>query len=203
MTRTHLLQISVATLLATATFRAAPTAETSLPPLAVDTARVSITGTSNIQAYGASTTDVRIVRVEFARPLVVWDDVLKPGAIQAFDVVVNAATLSSGNPALDADMRQALKVREYPDIVFRLSTLEPGPDPSVNAIGKIRVAGVQREAVLVMKTERRDAALVVRGQTTLLMTDFGIQPPTGMYGAIKADPRVTVKFEAVLAVPLQ
>jgi polyisoprenoid-binding protein YceI len=202
MTRTHLLRISVATLLATATFGAAPAAENNLP-LAVDTARVSITGTSNVQAYAASTTDVRIVRVEFAPSAVVWEDLFKPGALQAFDVVVRAATLSSGNPALDDDLRQALKVNEHPDIVFRLSTLEPGPAPVVNAIGKIRVAGVQREAVLVMKTERRDSTLVVRGQTTLLMTDFGIQPPTGMFGAIKADPKVTVKFEAVLAVPLQ
>ena len=202
MTRTHLLRISVATLLATATFVAAPAAETGLP-LAVDTARVSITGTSNIQAYGASTTDVRIVRVEFARSTLVWEDLFKPGALEAFDVVVRAATLSSGNPALDDDMRQALKVKEHPDIVFRLSKLEPGPGQLFNAIGAIRVAGVQREVVLVTKAERRDATLVVRGQTTLLMTDFGIQPPTGMYGAIKADPKVTVKFEAVLAVPLQ
>jgi polyisoprenoid-binding protein YceI len=202
MTRTHLLRISVATLLATATFHAAPAAETSLP-LAVDTARVSITGTSNIQAFGASTTDVRVARVELAPSVVVWEDLFRPGALQAFDVVIRAATLTSGNPALDDDMRQALKVKEHPDIVFRLSKLEPGPGPLVNAIGTIRVAGVQREAVLVTKAERRDSTLVVRGQTTLLMTDFGIQPPTGMYGAIKADPKVTVKFEAVLAVPLQ
>jgi polyisoprenoid-binding protein YceI len=202
MTRTHLLRISVATILATAAFRAAPIAGTTLP-LAVDTARVSIFGTSNIQAYGASTTDVRIVRADFAPSTVVWEDLFRPGALRAFDVVIRAATLSSGNPALDDDMRQALKVEKYPDIVFRLSTLEPGPGPAVNAIGTIRVAGVQREAVLVMTSERRDSTLVVRGQTTLLMTDFGIQPPTGMYGAIKADPKVTVKFEAVLAVPLQ
>ena len=202
MTRTHLLRTSVAALLAAATFHAAPAAETGLP-VAVDTARVSITGTSNIQAYGASTTDVRITRVAFAPSTIVWEDLFRPGALQAFDVVIRAATLSSGNPALDDDMRRALKVKEYPDVYFRLSKLEPGPAPMVNAIGTIRVAGVQREAVLVMVSERRDSTLVVRGQTTLLMTDFGIQPPTGMYGAIKADPKVTVKFEAVLAVPLQ
>src|SRR5262245_32382237 len=120
MTRTRLLQISAATLLATATFHAAPAAENNLP-LAVDTARVSIIGTSNIQAYGASTTDVRIVRVDFVPSTVVWEDLLRPGALQAFDVVVRAATLSSGNPALDDDMRQALRVKEHPDIVFRLS----------------------------------------------------------------------------------
>jgi polyisoprenoid-binding protein YceI len=202
MTRTQLLRMPVAMLLATATFHAAPAAETNVP-LAVDTARVSITGTSTIQAYAASTTDVRIARVDFARQTLVWEDLFRPGALEAFDVVVRAATLSSGNPALDDDLRQALKVKEHPEIVFRLSKLEPGPGQVLNAIGALRVAGVQREAVLVMKAERRDATLVVRGQTTLLMTDFGIQPPTGMYGAIKADPKVTVKFEAVLAVPLQ
>jgi polyisoprenoid-binding protein YceI len=202
MTSTSLLRVSIATFLAAATIHSAPSAG-SLAPLAVDTARVSITGTSNIQAYGASTTDVRIARVDIAPSALVWEDLFKPGVLEAFDVVVRAATLSSGNPALDDDLRQALKVKEHPDIYFRLSKLEAGPGQGLIAIGKVRVAGVQREAVLLLKTERRDATMVVRGQTTLLMTDFGIQPPTGLYGTIKADPKVTVKFEAVLAVPLQ
>jgi polyisoprenoid-binding protein YceI len=133
----------------------------------------------------------------------VWEDLFKPGTLNAFDVVVRAATLSSGNPALDDDLRQALKVKEHPDIVFRLSKLEAGPGESLNAIGTIRVAGVLREVVLLMTAERRDSRLFVRGKTTLLMTDFGIQPPSGLYGTIKADPKVTVKFEAALAVPLQ
>ena len=53
-----------------------------------------------------------------------------------------------------------------------------------------------------LKTQRRDAALVVTGSLPLLMTDYGIKPPTAMLGMLTTDPKVTVSFETVLAVPL-
>jgi hypothetical protein len=33
------------------------------------------------------------------------------------------------------------------------------------------------------------------------MTDFAIKPPTAMLGMLKTDPKVTVTFETVLAIP--
>ena len=56
--------------------------------------------------------------------------------------------------------------------------------------------------VLGLTTERREATLVVKGKLDLLMTDYGIKPPTAMLGMLKTDPKVTVAFETVLAVPL-
>ena len=45
------------------------------------------------------------------------------------------------------------------------------------------------------------ATLVVNGELALLMTDYGIKPPTAMIGMLKTDPKVTVTFETVLSVP--
>jgi hypothetical protein len=42
---------------------------------------------------------------------------------------------------------------------------------------------------------------VVTGQVVLLMTDYGIKPPTAMLGMLKTDPKVTITFETVLSVP--
>jgi hypothetical protein len=44
--------------------------------------------------------------------------------------------------------------------------------------------------------------LSVQGQVQLLMTDFGIKPPTAMLGMLKTDPKVTVSIETVLTIPL-
>ena len=66
----------------------------------------------------------------------------------------------------------------------------------------LRIAGVEREVALDAEDQRRDAALVVTGSLPLLMTDYGIKPPTAMLGMLKTDPKVTVSFETVLAVPL-
>jgi len=60
----------------------------------------------------------------------------------------------------------------------------------------------EREVVLDLTTVRHDATLTVKGTLDLLMTDYGIKPPTAMLGMLKTEPKVTVTFETVLAVPL-
>jgi polyisoprenoid-binding protein YceI len=176
------------------------------PPLAIDTARVTIAGTSNIHAYTASTTTVRVTRVTLASTVAraaFWDAVTKPGGLEAFEVAVPAAALSSPKDGLDKNMHKALKVQEHPDITFRLSALEPGSAaPALKARGILRIAGVEREVVLDLTTERHEASLTVKGKVDLVMTEYGIKPPTAMLGMLKTDPKVTVTFETVFSVPL-
>jgi polyisoprenoid-binding protein YceI len=176
-------------------------------PLALRSARISIAGTSNIHAYTASTTEVRLTRVQLSSRLEgahVWDEVLERGAVESFEVAVPAATLSSPKDGLDKNMHKALKVDEHADITFRLLRLEPRADVpgAMRGIGMLRVAGVEREVALEITTERSESGLTVRGQAQLLMTDYGIKPPTAMLGMLKTDPKITVTFETVLAIPL-
>ena len=46
------------------------------------------------------------------------------------------------------------------------------------------------------------STITVIGEYALLMTDYGIKPPTAMLGMAKADNKVTITFETVLALPL-
>ena len=168
-------------------------------PLAIDSARITIAGTSNIHAYTASTSEVRVTRVQLSTPASpeFWDNVLKPGAIEAFDVAIPAATLTSPREGLDKKMHKALQVEKFPDIQFRLVRLgaETG---AVKAVGLLKIAGVEREVSFDVRTERRGPALVVSGQLPLLMTDYGIKPPSAMLGMLKTDPKVTIGFEVAL-----
>ena len=175
-------------------------------PLTIDTARITIAGTSNIHAYSASTTVVRVTRASLSAAAAgpsIWDAVSQPGAIEAFEVAIPAAQLTSPKEGLDKNMHKALKVQEHPDITFRLTRLEAGASAGVmKALGVLRIAGVERDVVLDLTTERREATFTVRGKLDLLMTDYGIKPPTAMLGMLKTDPKVTVTFQTVLAVPL-
>jgi hypothetical protein len=174
--------------------------------LRLGSSRVSIAGTSNIHAYTASTSAARILRLQLAGTVAgasVWDDILKPGAIEAFEIAIPAATLTSPREGLDKNMHKALKVAEHPDINFRLLRLESGASPdTVRAVGVLTVAGVEREIALTLQTERHASSLTVRGEVALLMTDFGITPPKAMLGMLKTDPKVTVTFETVFTMPL-
>ena len=174
-------------------------------PLAIDTARVTIDGTSNIHAYTASTTKVRVTRAQLGAAVAgteFWDNVLKPGAVATFEIAIPAATLTSPKEGLDKNMHKALKVEQFATIAFALRRIEPGASPNaLKAVGVLRIAGVEREVTVDLTTERREATLVVKGSLALLMTDYGIKPPTAMLGMLKTDPKVTVSFETVLAVP--
>jgi polyisoprenoid-binding protein YceI len=198
----HALRTFPATILAAAAMSGAPTAQTA--PLAIDTARVTIAGTSNVHNYSAWTDTVRVTRVTLAAPMApdaFWNDIVKPGALEGFEVSIPAATLTSPKAGLDKNMHKALKVDAHRDITFRLARLERAASGALMAVGMLRIAGVEREVALALKTERRDATLVVKGELALLMTDYGIKPPIAMLGMLKTDPKVTVTFETVLSVP--
>ena len=174
-------------------------------PLALDTARITIEGTSNIHAYTASTTTARLTRVQLAAGGAgpdFWASVTRPGALETFEIAIPAATLTSPRKGLDKNMHKALNVEQYADITFRLLRLEPGAGApgALRAVGVLQIAGVEREIALDLAIERGDATLSVRGEVQLLMTDFGIKPPKAMLGMLRTDPKVTVTFEAVFAV---
>ena len=199
--------LAVAGVLSAATLTAlSPAQDPASLPLVLDQTRITVAGTSNVHDYTASTTAARITRVQLAPSVsatALWAGIMKPGAIEAMDVVVPAATLSSPREGLDKNMHKALKVNQHPEITFRLGRLEGGTVAgSFKAIGTMQVAGVRREVAFDINAEPHDSTLVVTGEARLLMTDFGIAPPKAMLGMLKTDPKITVTFETRLAVPL-
>lgn len=179
--------------------------DTAPAPLTINTGRITIAGSSNVHEWTASTTAVRVSRVQLAAPVAgpdVWAGIAKPGGLEAFEIEIPAATLASEKEGLDKNMHKALKVKEHANITFRLLRLEAGEGQALTAIGMLQIAGVEREVSFALKTERKDSMLAVSGSVPLLMTDFGIKPPKAMLGMLKTDPKVTVTFETVLALPL-
>src|SRR5687767_9646063 len=188
------------------TLTAATSPETTSSSLKLVSNRVSLAGTSNIHPYTASSTAARILRLQLASGVLgpnVWEQILKPGALEAFEIAIPVATLSSPKDGVDKNMHKALKVTEHPDITFRLSRLETAdPSGAVRGVGVLAIAGVEREVTLAMKTQRTDTTFTVTGEVRLLMTDFGIAPPKALMGMLKTDPKVTVTFETVFGIPL-
>ena len=172
-------------------------------PLKLSAARVTIAGTSNIHPFTASTTDVRMSRLVLApADGDLLQSAVKPGALDAFEIVVKAASLTSPKDGLDKNMHKALKTAEFPDITFTLARIDAGTAPNtLNAIGVLKIAGVEKPCAFELKTAVNASAITVIGEVPLLMTDYGIAPPKAMLGMLKTDPKITVTFEVVLASP--
>jgi polyisoprenoid-binding protein YceI len=172
-------------------------------PLKLSAARVSLAGTSNIHPFTASTTDVRMSRFVLApADGDLLQSAVKAGALDAFAIVIKAASLTSPKDGLDKNMHKALKVTEFPEITFTLARTEAGAAANtLKAIGTLKIAGVEKPVAFELKTAVNASTITVMGEVPLLMTDYGIKPPTAMLGMLKTDPKITVTFEVVLASP--
>jgi polyisoprenoid-binding protein YceI len=172
--------------------------------LQLDSARVTLSGASNVHPYDASTRTVKVTRLQLSPANADGspEALTAPGAIEAFEIVIPAATLTSPREGLDKNMHKALKVQQHADITFRLTRLEPATAPDAfRGIGTLTIAGVAREVALALTIQKTGAALTVKGTLPLLMTDYGITPPKAMLGMLKTDPKVTITFETVFSVP--
>jgi polyisoprenoid-binding protein YceI len=174
------------------------------PAIAASAARISIEGSSNIHPYTASTTALVVkgasLTIDAANPDLLAE-IVKPGALQGFEISVPAASLASGKDGLDKNMHKALKVQSHPNIAFRLQRLQPGAAGAVRALGVLAIAGVEREVAFDVTWQLNASVIAVKGSVPLLMTDYGIAPPKAMLGMLKTDPKVTVTFEASFTIP--
>lgn len=201
MTSSSFIRASIGSTLALLLALAAGAAAAGPSSLTIQTSTVTLAGTSNVHDYTATTTDVRVTRVQFAAITAgdaFWQELQKPGGLEAFDIAIGAATLKSNKDGLDKNMYKALKVKDHADITFSLKRTAVAAG-ALEAFGVLRIAGVEREVTLPLSTTLTGDTLVVAGQIDVLMPDFGIPPPKALMGMVTAHPKVTVSFEIVLA----
>jgi polyisoprenoid-binding protein YceI len=129
------------------------------------------------------------------------------GNVKSLDLTIPVADLKSGENGLDKNMRKALKADDHPTITFGLESYDlSGCAPKastcpVHAKGKLQIAGVEREEDLAADVGFETDGLTVKGSKELLMSDFGIKPPTMMLGTIKVKDKIVVRYDIKLRSP--
>lgn len=114
---------------------------------------------------------------------------------------IPAKTLDSGIGLMNQTMHTHLKSEEYPTISYRLVDVEevthsdePG-QITVMVIGIASAAGGENEVRHEVTLDFSDPdKLLISGEIPMLMTDFGIEPPTFMRGALKTDDAMMITF---------
>lgn len=111
-------------------------------------------------------------------------------------VRVAVRDLKCGNPKMDHDLYAALKASDpaSPSWIVAEFGAKVG-----EAEGTIQVAGNERSVTAQITTEKAaDGTMRARGSVPILMTDFGVKPPVGLFGLIRAKNAVVVKFDLVI-----
>ena len=171
-------------------------------PLKVASAKVTITGTTNVHGYTVTTSTVRLVNAKLASfDGDVWTLAQKPALVEAFEIAIPAASLKSEKDGLDKNMYKALKTDKFADITFRTKSIEKTAS-GVRAAGTLTIAGVAKDVTIDFTARRAGSSVALAGELPLLMTDYGVVPPKAMMGMMRTDPKVVIRLELTLAAPV-
>jgi polyisoprenoid-binding protein YceI len=194
-------------LAAASAFLAIGTAVSSAQPR--DTVRVDIGHGSQVWIEGSSNVaDWRCkasafdARVEF-QPAANRDEGIA-ATLRAIDVSVAVRDLKCGNRKMEHDLYAALRANDPAKQAFILGRFDVIADSTTGTDlatrGPLVVAGIERTVNVPVTTMREpDGAIRARGAVTMLMTDFGIKPPVGLFGLIRSRNQITVRFDLVLS----
>ena len=108
---------------------------------------------------------------------------------------------SSEGGTMNGKTYKALKSDSHPTITFTLTSplqvSEGGA--TVTATGNLNVAGVTRAVTIHAKVNSSsNSNISIEGSVPLKMNDFGIDPPTALFGALKVSNDVTIQFKTNL-----
>jgi len=117
-------------------------------------------------------------------------------------VIVPVKSLNCGKARMNQDMFRALKADSFPEIKYVLTSYvvkdqRAATDSfAVESVGELTVAGrTQRVDIEVRGAPDDSGGFRGDGGVALLMTDFGIKPPTAFLGAIRTKNALEVRVE--------
>jgi hypothetical protein len=162
--------------------------------------RIWIEGTSTIKDFSCTATIVNALidtRSTNAIPQLLVGD----KAVVAVDVKVPVEKLDCGNGTMNEHMLKALKAVENPTILFRLASYEI--DRTQNTVtgtlkGTLSLGGVQKPLIITTEGKPEGEMLRVTGSSEIRMTEYDLTPPSLMFGRIKVNEKVLVKFDLLL-----
>lgn len=162
---------------------------------------LSIEGTSNVHDFHCKTNKINAyidVNPDYTKDLT---KVARP--IVSVQVNIAVKSLSCGNRKMDENMYSTLKADENQLIKYRLSGYDilNGSSSSFAAktTGTLTILG--KDKIVAMKIDAarlNEGKATAQGEETLLMSEFGIKPPSFMFGTMKVGDEVKVKFDLKL-----
>ena len=163
----------------------------------LSTYAVTIDGTSNLHSWNEKVEQVS------GKGLINWN-AGKGFTLQSFNIVMEVNSIKSDEGStMNNKTYKALKSDQYPQISFSL--LEPvaaipllANGYSTAAKGKITIAGVTKSVNMPIKiSEDVNKKISIEGIQVVKMTDYGVDPPTALFGMLKTGDAITISFKTV------
>ncbi|MFM8569096.1 MAG: YceI family protein [Candidatus Kapaibacterium sp.] len=112
-------------------------------------------------------------------------------------------SIKSDKDAMDEKIYEALKTDSYLKITFQMNKMKSiekkGDEWVIVAGGNLTVAGVSKPVELTVEGKILPGGdIEFTGSKTFRMTTFNVDPPTAMWGVVKAGDEITVAFDLTM-----
>ena len=156
---------------------------------------IQIEGTSNNTPHWV------VYATEFSGSVTLNADELS--AVEAATLTVPAKMIKSRKSGImDRVMYDALDVRSYPEVTYELvsvSDFEQTSDTTATMVshGNLTLYGTTNEVTVPLEAtlDGASSTLVFRCSHTIALSDYGMKPPTAMFGSLRTGNEVTVIVE--------
>jgi len=195
MRKTLLTVSAVMAVAATAGAQSASAIRLRLDPAS----ELTIEGTSSLHAFHCKTN--RIMAYVDVDPGYTKDLTKVARPIVSVKVNIVVKTLTCGNGQMDKNMYSTLDADKNPLIKYTMSNydiLDGTKSPAAfvaNTTGTLTISGQEKVISMKINAERlSDGKATAQAEQALLMSDFGIKPPSFMFGRLKVGDEIKVKF---------
>ena len=159
-----------------------------------DSSKISIDGTSN------NTPHWTVYATEFSGSVTLNAEGDSPHtAVESATLTVPTKMIKSGKSGImDRVMYDALDVNTHPEVTFTLTGVSDAEvttpaSATLTVHGELTLYGQTNEVSIPVEATRRDDGMVVfQGSHTLTLKDYGMKPPTAMFGSLRTGQEVTV-----------
>ncbi len=155
---------------------------------------VTIDGTSNVRDW-----QEKVLDVTGDMTAVVNED----GSVDLSSIRIHMKVLSIKSDmgrVMDNKTYEALKAAAYPEILFTVTApMRLGQVRDCKTVipvkGELALAGICKPVTMMVKTfEIRQGNFSFEGSQRIKMTDYGVKPPSALFGTMRAGPEITIHF---------
>lgn len=123
-------------------------------------------------------------------------------AIEELNFAVVAESLKSGKGGMDKKTYKALKTDNNQRITYQLEEVRNIDCVSqeickLSTTGILNIAGTKKRIDLNFEARVDAEKIILSGEREINMTDYGIEPPSAMFGTITTGENVKIVFETV------
>jgi polyisoprenoid-binding protein YceI len=162
------------------------------------TSEVTIDGTSSMHPFHCKTN--KIMAYVDVDPGYTKDLTKVARPITSVKVNIVVRTLTCGNGQMDKNLYSTLNADKNPIIKYTMSGYDilgtASPTTFVaQTTGTLTISGQEKSIAMKINAARlSDGKATAQGEQEVLMTDFGIKPPSFMFGTLKVGNEIKVKF---------